>query len=124
MQGKHFDANTLFEQFTRLPEEQGAELEEAASVLARTTQSLIDVLHDAIRTVQRGSANFAITGLFFWLVDEVTTVQFLACRGHATLAYPHLRSMMEINDKIELFTKKPEHADVWVPGMSGQSGSS
>ena len=120
VQGKHFETKALFEQFTRLPAEPDAELDRAAEVLIRTTQSLMDVLHDATRNTQRGTANFAMVGLFFWFIDEVTAAQFLARRGYATLAYTRLRSLMEINDKIELFTKQPKYAEVWTSGDEGK----
>ena len=116
VQGEHFHAEALFDSFHALPEEPDEEVQEAVTVLTRTTQGLLDVLHDAIQRSQKGPANFAITGLFFWLIDETMAAQFLARRSHATLAYTHLRSIMEISDKIELFTKQPEQAEIWIAG--------
>jgi hypothetical protein len=116
LQNKHFQAKDLFETFAEPAATTDAWLNEATAVLTRTVQSLMDLLHDATRGSANGAAQLANRGLLYWLIDEVTAAQFLARQSHATLAYPHLRSMMEIIDKVQLFTKSPEEADLWASG--------
>jgi hypothetical protein len=116
VQNKHYQAKDLFEAFAERPITSDVWIDEAVEVLIRTVQSLMDILHDATRGSHRGAAQFAIRGLFYWLIDEITAAQFLARQSHATLAYSHLRATMEIIDKVQLFTEKPAEADLWVSG--------
>jgi hypothetical protein len=113
---KHFEAKKFIDYFPAILEKEDVLVEEAVVIISKTLQCLIDILHDATQDSQQGPAKVAILGPCYWLFDEVTVAQFLARRNYATLAYTHLRSVMEILDKIELFTKKPENAELWVSG--------
>jgi hypothetical protein len=95
-------------------------VDEAVLVLSKTLQCLFDILHDATQDSQDGPAKIAILGLSYWLFDELTVAQYLARRNYSTLAYTHLRSVMEILDKIELFTQKPENAELWTSGNESE----
>jgi hypothetical protein len=113
---KHFEAKKFIEYFPTIMHKEDPLVDEAVLVLGRTLQCLVDILHDATQDSQEGPANIAILGLSYWLFDELTVAQYLARRNYSTLAYTHLRSVMEILDKIELFTKKPEAAELWASG--------
>jgi len=79
-------------------------------------QCLLDLLHDATQNSHRGPAKISILGLFYWLIDELTTAQFLARRAYNTQAYSHLRVILEILDKIDLFTQYPDFVEIWASG--------
>jgi hypothetical protein len=113
---KHFEAKKFIDYFPTILEKEDLLVEEAVLVLGKTLQCLVDILHDATQDSQEGPAKIAILGLSYWLFDELTVAQYLARRNYSTLAYTHLRSVMEILDKMELFTKKPETAELWVSG--------
>ena len=113
---KHFEAKKFIEYFPTILEKEDLLVDEAVCILGKTLQCLLDILHDATQESQEGPARIAILGLSYWLFDELTVAQYLARRNYSTLAYTHLRSVMEILDKIELFTKSPENADVWASG--------
>lgn len=113
---KHFDAKKFIDYFPTILHEEDTLVDEAVLVLGRTLQCLFDILHDATQDSQEGPAKIAILGLSYWLFDELTVAQYLARRNYSTLAYTHLRSVMEILDKIELFTEKPETAELWASG--------
>ena len=116
LKGTHFMAQDLFESFPTIGDPESDRVTKAFRLLERATQVLMDILHDATRSTHQGPSKFAIVGLYFWLLDEVTVAQYLARRSYSTLAYTNLRSCMEIIDKVELFTKKPEEANIWVSG--------
>jgi hypothetical protein len=116
LKGTHFRAEDLFNGFSVINDPESERIKNARAVLTNVVQVLMDILHDVTRSSHRGPAKFAIIGLYFWLLDEITVAQYLARRSYATLAYTHLRSVMEIIDKVELFTKKPDEADIWVSG--------
>jgi len=111
--GKHFKAQSLIDNFPILPVESDSRIDEAKNILCVVMQCLLDLLHDATRSPQSGAAKISILGLFYWLIDELTVAQFLARRSYATLAYTHLRTILEILDKIELFTRFPEFVEIW-----------
>jgi hypothetical protein len=117
---KHFEAKKFIEYFPTILEKEEPLVDEAVSILGTTLQCLLDILHDATQESQEGPAGIAILGLSYWLFDELTVAQYLARRNYSTLAYTHLRSVMEILDKIELFTKSPETAEVWASGNEGE----
>ncbi len=121
---KHFDAKKFIDYFPTILHEEDTLVDEAVLVLGRTLQCLFDILHDATQDSQEGPAKIAILGLSYWLFDELTVAQYLARRNYSTLAYTHLRSVMEILDKIELFTEKPETAELWASGTSVKYGRS
>ncbi len=83
----------------------------------RALQILLDVLFDATRRTQKGTADFAKVSLSYWAVDEVLVALHLACRGFSNQAYAHIRTAFEMRDKIELFHGAPEWADLWCSGI-------
>jgi len=113
---KHFEAKKFIDYFPTILHKEDPLVDEAVLVLSKTLQCLFDILHDATQDSQAASAKIAILGLSYWLFDELTVAQYLARRNYSTLAYTHLRSVMEILDKIELFTQKPENAELWASG--------
>ena len=113
---KHFEAKKFIEYFPTILDKEPPLVEEALVILGKTLQCLFDILHDATQDSQDGPAKIAVLGLAYWLFDELTVAQYLARRNYSTLAYTHLRSVMEILDKIELFTQKPETAELWASG--------
>jgi len=113
---KHFEAKKFIDYFPTILQKEDVLVDKAVLILGKTLQCLVDILHDATQDSQDGPAKIAILGLSYWLFDELTVAQYLARRNYSTLAYTHLRSVMEILDKIELFTKKPETAELWASG--------
>ena len=113
---KHHEAKKFIQYFPTILDEEAPLTTEAATVLGNTLQCLLDILHDAMQKSMEGPAGIAILGLLYSLFDELTVAQYLARKNYSTLAYTHLRSVMEILDKIELFTKQPEEADIWASG--------
>ena len=118
--GTHFKAQNLIDNFPILFLGSDVWLDEAKEVLAKVMQYLLDLLHDATQEPHSGSAKSSILILFYWLIDELTVAQFIARRGYATLAYTHLRTTLEILDKIELFIRYPQFAEVWISGNEGE----
>jgi hypothetical protein len=111
--GKHPQAQKLIDNFPILAGEPNIWIDEAKSVLCNMMQCLLDLLHDATQRSHNGAAKISILGLFYWLIDELTTAQYLARRAYNTQAYTHLRVGLEILDKIDLFTQYPELVEVW-----------
>jgi hypothetical protein len=113
--GVHLQATRLVANFPRLVEA-GPLVGEGHEVFLKALQRLLDFMHDISAKTHNGPAAFARINLLYWAVDELTVANFLARRGYTTLTYPHLRCVMEIIDKVELFTKKPELVKTWASG--------
>jgi len=113
VRGKHRQAQRLIDNFPIIAGEPDKGVEEAKGVLCSVMQCLLDLLHDATQDSHSGASKISILGLFYWLLDELTTAQFLARRAYSTQAYTHLRVCLEILDKIDLFTQFPEFVEIW-----------
>jgi hypothetical protein len=113
MRGEHFRAEALLRTLESETRVSMPLVVEAKSATCELLQILLDVLFDATRKTQKGTADFAKTSLSYWAVDEVLMALHLACRGFSNQAYAHIRTALEMRDKIELFHQTPEWADVW-----------
>jgi len=113
VKGRLPQAKNLINNFPILAGEPDKWIDEAKDVLCSVIQCLLDLLHDATQHSHSGAAKISIIGLFYWLIDELVTAQFLARRAYSTQAYTHLRVSLEILDKIELFTRFPEFVEIW-----------
>lgn len=76
-------------------------------------QTLLDTLYDIIESSMEGTASFAKSGLLFCSIDELLCSYHLAQRGYANQAYTHIRTILEIIDKIELFILDESYVGVW-----------
>lgn len=114
VRGKHVKAELLSRSLSAPPQLQLPIVDAAPGVFYDVMQHLLDVLYDATRASHRGPARFASISLLYWCVDELLVAFHLAPRKYATQAYSHIRTVFEILEKVELFHKKPEWAEVWA----------
>lgn len=76
-------------------------------------QNIIDLLSDIIDYSHVGMAKLSIIGLYYLCVDELLTAHHLTQHSFVNQAFAHIRSVLENMDKIELFNKYPEWAELW-----------
>lgn len=88
-------------------------VEAARPVFLTVVQSILDVLFDATRESQHGPAQFATITMLYWAVDELTVAFYLAQQKYATQSYAHVRTVSDLLDKVELFLRQPDWAEVW-----------
>jgi hypothetical protein len=91
-------------------------VEAARPIFLEAHQSILDLLWDASQQSQEGVAQFAVLGLLYWTVDELTAAFYLAERRYTTQAYNHLRTVNDLLDKAQLFFHHPQWAEVWGSG--------
>lgn len=91
-------------------------VEAARPLFLDAQQSVLDFLWDATQQDQQGAAQFATLGLLYWTVDELTAAFYLAERKYTTQSYAHLRTVLDLLEKAELFFQQPAWADVWASG--------
>ncbi len=114
--GKHFKADNLIRILNAPPDHKlDTPIAQATKeIFTNRLQNILDFLYDIKRTSISGSANFAKLSLLYSCIDELLAAFHLAQRAFTTQAYLHIRSVFEFLDKVELFTKKPEWADIWA----------
>lgn len=112
--GKHLKAEGLTRSLSAAPAYELPIIQKAEPVFFGVLQHLLDVLHDATTASHRGAAQFSAISLLFWVVDELLVAFHLAQRKYATQAYSHIRTVYDNLEKVELFYKHPEWADVWA----------
>jgi hypothetical protein len=115
-EGQHFEAEPLLRILEASPSVDDPVLPAARATFAELLQRVLDVMYDVTRHTHKGPASFAKVGLFYWAVDELLVAMHLAQRAFTNQAYTHIRTVYEILDKIELFHKNPEYAQLWVSG--------
>jgi hypothetical protein len=76
-------------------------------------QSVLDLLFDATRETQKDVSQFASLSMLYWTVDELTVAFYLSERKYTTQAYSHLRTVLDLLDRAEVFAQEPQLADVW-----------
>jgi len=91
-------------------------VEAARPIFLEAHQSILNLLWDASQQSQEGVAQFAVLGLLYWTVDELTAAFYLAERRYTTQAYNHLRTVNDLLDKAQLFFHQPQWAEVWGSG--------
>ena len=87
--------------------------EAAKPLFLDTLQSVLDFLFDATRETQHGAGQFASLNMLYWSVDELTVAFYLAERKYTTQAHSHLRTVLDLLDRAELFSREPGLAEVW-----------
>ena len=79
-------------------------------------QIVLDLLFDASQRIHEGIAPFAMLALGFRAVDDLVAGLHLAQHGYANQAVSHVRTVLEILDKIDLFHSQPKWAELWMDG--------
>ncbi|HYE09730.1 MAG TPA: hypothetical protein VEF53_06080 [Patescibacteria group bacterium] len=77
-------------------------------------QNLIDFLSDIVDSPHAGISRLSIIGLYYLCIDELLAAHHLTQHSFVNQAFAHIRSVLENMDKIELFHKQPEWAEIWA----------
>lgn len=112
--GSHLDARRLFNRLSNPSPTTIPGVVEAKDLCLRLVQSLLDVLYDTTKTHLTGIAQFSKVSLLYWSIDELLTALHLAQSKFPTQSYAHVRTLLEILDKLELFDKQPAWAAKWA----------
>jgi hypothetical protein len=113
--GKQLQAKRLIDNFPVLRNNDEV-VKKGDGLFEKALQRFLDFMHDISAQAHNGPASFARINLLYWAIDELTAANFLSKRGYTTLTYAHLRCVVEILDKVELFGKRPEMVEIWVDG--------
>lgn len=112
--GSHLDAQKLFDRLSGPSPTTIPGVMEAKEVCLRLIQNLLDVLFDTTKTHLSGIAQFSKVSLLYWSVDELLAALHLAQSKFPTQSYAHVRTLLEIFDKLELFDAEPSWAEKWA----------
>jgi len=116
VEGHHFNAADFLSGLESSIKIELPILPAARAAFTDLLQRILDFLFDVTRRIHQGFPIFAITGLFYWAVDELLVAIHLAQRGFANQCYAHIRTVDEILDKAQLFHEKPQWATLWATG--------
>lgn len=111
--GRHFYSESLVKILERSTSIEIDVLKDMRKIFIRRLQNILDFLSDALDTTKQGRAEFAKIGLFYLCVDELLAAFHLAQHSFINQSYSHIRSVFEALDKIELFDRQPEWAELW-----------
>ncbi len=112
--GKHFNSESLVKILEQPAQGETEALKEIREIFINSLQNILDLLSDAVEPSRRGIAEFAKLGLFYLCVDELLAAFHMAQHSFVNQAYSHIRSILEAMNKIELFNRKPEWAELWA----------
>lgn len=114
--GKFYDVEQLIKALETPPEQIDENLRECIRIFSDGLQDLTGFMFDITQHTGKGSAHFAQMGLLSMCVDELLVTQHLLKHRYVNQAYSHIRNIFEYLDKIELFRKQPQWADLWASG--------
>ena len=114
LNGRHFNVRGILAGLDR----EGPELEpymKAAEYAAmEILREAADVMFDATTGGPRGEQKFTIAALMGWVIEDLVVALKLARHGLSNQAIAILRTTDEKLDLVDLFTKEPQHLDVWL----------
>lgn len=111
--GKHWDIKeitTALEKPTHLSE---PILSATREFFLGNGQKFADLIFDVLGNSLKGP-DTAILALYCSAIDEMTVAFHLAQHSYGPQVLSHVRTVYEIKDKIELFSSKPEHLQLWA----------
>ena len=114
LEGKHLNADRLLQMLEQPTQLKLTILPAARSAVLQLTQGVLDLMLEVTKHTFKGPAHFAIVGLSYWAVDELLVGLDLAQHAMTNQAYAHVRTVHEILDKMELFDRQPQWAELWA----------
>lgn len=77
---------------------------------------LVKYFEDTASGSSRGKSNYAIRVLFARCINDLVSGFHLSTHGYVNQAHSVLRSILESQDKIELFSQDKSYAEIWIEG--------
>lgn len=121
MANRHLDAAQQVSILAIPPLSKSKVIEDADVLFKKRLQNILDWIFDANKQPHKGEGGFARSTLMFSVVNELLTAHHLAQRAFVNQAYSHIRTILELLDKITLFTDSPEWAAKWVHSADDRS---
>lgn len=112
--GKHFDIEALLKELESPPKKIDDGLIECIKIFTEGLKHISGFIFDITQNTLKGKANFAQISLLTMCVNELLVTLHLLKHRYVNQAYCHIRIIFEHLDKVELFRRKPEWADVWA----------
>lgn len=113
-EGKHWDAEGLVRGLEASVDPKHPVVGAARPLFLRHFQVYLDLLWDVAQHTHEGPADVVRMVMFALAADELLVAFHTGQRGYASQAYAHVRTVFEAMNLVELFTRRPEEADVWV----------
>lgn len=112
--GKYFDIETHINALESPPEKINDNLNECVRIFKEGLKYISDFIFDVTQNTLSGSATFGQLSLIMICVNELIVTLHLLKHRYVNQAYSHIRTIFENLDKVELFRRKPEWAEVWA----------
>lgn len=113
VKGEHFNSDFLIKLLEKKTHSNLSIIKDTRKIFTIRLQNILDFLFDESKKSHKGLATFAKIGLFYLCVDELLSAFHLAQHSFINQTYTHIRSIWENIDKVELFNKQPEYAELW-----------
>ena len=110
---QNFDAGLLTNILERKNTDEKPILIDTRDMFVSTLQNIVDYLSDITEHSLRGINHFAILSLSYLIIDELLTTFHLSQHNFVNQAFTHIRTITEELDKIRLFKKDPDLAELW-----------
>ncbi|GAW90965.1 hypothetical protein SCD_n00958 [Calderihabitans maritimus] len=112
--GEHFNVRELLRALEVSPSGEHEAWKEAYEFIQIYLQRVLDLLFDLTRAERHEPVDVSILGLLFGCIDEILAATHLARHNYYTQANAHIRTVLEVLDKVELFHNCPEWIEVWA----------
>lgn len=112
---EHYDINELIKILEKPRNDPDGILNAVREIFIKRMQNILDFLSDAQdHSHKYTTSNYAIFQLYYITIDELLAAFHLSQHSFVNQADTHIRTILENLDKIELFYKQPEWADLWI----------
>lgn len=113
---EHFNSGQLLHVLESPPSFQDDFLKAWTELSLKGLQVYLDFLHDVVLNKGLGNYRVVFISMFYSCVDEFTSAIHLARHNFFSQSSSSLRSILEILDRIELFSKDTQWAELWSSG--------
>lgn len=112
-QNKHYKAEQFLNGLEMPPTENDEIAKKWSTLVLDGTQIILDFLFDITDSGKQENYRIVFIGLFYNCVDEITAAHSLARHHYFLQANTHLRTILEILDRTELFARDSKWIDLW-----------
>jgi hypothetical protein len=111
--GSHFDVKQLLSSLSSEVTSKDSVVAQSNEAFVFISQFALDLLSD-IGESKLKAPDSLILSLFYAAIEELVIAHHLVQHAYAPQAFNHCRVVLEILDKVQLFTQQPQTMDIWT----------
>ena len=116
--GTHFEIKNFIDSLDKKTYKTEQIIKETEEIFVETVQIILDWLHDITQHSLK-TLDLVLLGLFYSAIDELLVAFHLAQHTYAPQSFSHIRTVLEILDRVDLFYTQPKWLGLWTSEEKG-----